>query len=379
MTKTDDTQRRGRGRLWRFWGVLGLLPTIVPQSGCFTAHYLGQQAVGQLSLLRARRHVSEVLADPATSPKVRERLTLAMAARQFGIEYLGLRGGAEFTRYVDTGGPVAYNLTVAHKDALRIVRWKFPLVGTVPYLGFFKRADAEVEIKKLKEQGFDVYLRPVGAYSTLGYLLSPIYASMIQGEGEAGEVHAVETLLHEMAHSTAYLRSASELNESFASLVGVKGAALFFKLRGEAAMSARVEQLAAEEEKQAQAFSAWFQPALAELRAFYESAQKAGLPKAEILVQREAAFEKLRQSYRAAFPTGPRYHRLAEGPINNALVLSFGVYHSNAAFQEALLDSVDGDISAYVQLYKQAEGRSDAREFLERRAAAHKATLPLDR
>src|SRR5438105_1928387 len=81
---------------------------------CDTLRYLGRQGLGQLHLLRVRRRVADVIADPATSPALRERLRLVMQARSFGISVLGLRGGAEFTRYVDTGGPVAHNLSAAY-------------------------------------------------------------------------------------------------------------------------------------------------------------------------------------------------------------------------------------------------------------------------
>ena len=141
-----------------------------------------------------------------------------MAARTFGIEELGLRGGAEFTRYVDPGGPVAYNLTVSPKDALTVRSFRFPLVGRVPYLGFFDPRDAKKEAERFANAGFDVYLRPVGAYSTLGYLISPIYRSMLGDFSEAGELRAVETILHEMAHSTVFLPGACSLDRERARL-----------------------------------------------------------------------------------------------------------------------------------------------------------------
>lgn len=355
--------------LQRGWVWLTLLP-LLAESGCFSARYLSQQALGQLHLLRIRRHVDDVLTDPATTPALRERLQLALEARQFGIEVLGLRGGAEFKRFVDTGGPVAYNLTAAPRTAWRILRWRFPLVGTVPYLGFFERRDAMKQAKQLESRGYDVYVRPVGAYSTLGYLISPIYASMLDHPGPEGEVQTVEVILHEMAHSTAYLRSASELNESYATLVGVEGAARFFRERGNATQSAMVHQLAQAEEQRHRAFSAWLEPALKEAAAYYAQAHSEHWPPAEIDRRRADLFAKLQESYRAAFPSGPRYRRLAEGPLNNAVLLSFGVYHRSSDMQQRLLALVDGDLRAYVDLYRRAEKRSDGVVWLRQLAAA---------
>lgn len=355
--------------LRRSWVWLTLLP-LLAESGCFSARYLSQQAWGQLHLLRIRRHVDDVLTDPATPPALRERLQLALEARQFGIDVLGLRGGAEFKRFVDTGGPVAYNLTAAPRSAWRILRWRFPLVGTVPYLGFFDRRDAQKQAKQLEARGYDVYVRPVGAYSTLGYLISPIYASMLDHPGPEGEVQTVEVILHEMAHSTAYLRSASELNESYATLVGVEGAAQFFRERGSAAQSAMVHQLAQAEEQRHRAFSAWLEPALKEAAAYYAEAQRERWPTSDIERRRSDLFSKLQASYRAAFPSGPRYRRLAEGPLNNAVLLSFSVYHRSSDFQQRLLALVDGDLRSFIDLYRQAEKRSDGVKWLRQLAAS---------
>lgn len=340
-----------------------LLPGLLA-SGCFSARYIAQQAGGQLHLLRSRRPVSSVLADPNTPLFVRQRLELVMAARQFGIDTYGLSGGGEFTRYVDPGGPVAYNLSVAHSDRFALLTWTFPLVGRVPYLGFFDKADAQAQARKYQQDGYDVELRSVSAYSTLGYFLSPIYASMIDDPGPAGEVRAVETILHEMTHTTAYLRSASELNESFATVVGIEGAAQFFRQRGSLAQSALVRQLADEDEARHKVFSTWLVGALRTAQEFYQQAAANHHPPAQILRAREALFAQLQASYRATFPTGPRYKKLAEGPINNALLLSFGVYHSSADFQKRLLRSVGGDLRAFVALYRRAQARSDGAAWL---------------
>ena len=348
-------------------------------SGCSTLGYLSQQAAGQLHLLRIRRPVEEVIADPATPPALKERLELALKARQFGIDALGLRGGAEFTRYVDPGGPVAYNLTAAEKTSLRLRRWRFPLVGTVPYLGFFKKEDAEAESRRLTAAGFDVYIRSVGGYSTLGYLLSPIYASMVSDPGPEGEVRTVEVVLHEMAHSTAYLTSASELNESYATLVGVQGAARFFREQGNAAAGALCVRLAAEQEERNRRFSDWLRPAMQRVKDFYDAAHAEHQPPDRILREREELYTRLQNSYRATFPSGPRYKRLADGPLNNAVLLSFGVYHSPGRLQQELLDSVDGDLRAFVDLYRQAQDRTDGPRWLSERAAEYRATLPADR
>lgn len=356
-------------------GGRALLLLAAVQSGCFGVRYVAQQAGGQLNLLRSRRHVDDVMRDPATPAATKTKLSLALEARRFGIEQLGLRGGAEFTRYVDPGGPVAYNLVAAEATRLRNLSWRFPFVGRVPYLGFFKRDDAAATARDLRARGYDVDVRSVGAYSTLGYFISPIYASMLDDDSPAGEVRTVETILHEMAHSTVWLPG-SDLNESFASLVGVQGAARFFRERGEVAQSEMAISLAQDQERRARTFSAWFAPAMAKVRAFYDRAEREGWPRERILTERQTAFNELMESYRAAFPTGPRHKRLAEGPINNALLLSFGVYHGSDHVQDDLLASVDGDLRAFVGLYKRALRDGDGTAWLRQLVADYRRTLP---
>ena len=130
----------------------------------------------------AELELQAMLGDPAVPETTKERLRLAMAARDFGIKVLGLRGGDAYTRYLETNGkPVAWNVSAAPKDRLRAVMYKFPITGRVPYLGFFKEADARREEARLNALDLDVYVRGVSGYSTLGITSDPIYSSMLEG------------------------------------------------------------------------------------------------------------------------------------------------------------------------------------------------------
>jgi predicted aminopeptidase len=326
-----------------------VVAALVAAAGCWSGRYLAQQGVGQLGLLRARRRVSEVLSDPAVDADTKRRLRLAMAARDFGIEVLGLRGGDAYTRYLDMGGrPVAWNVTAAEKDRLRLHLNRFPIVGAIPYLGFFREADAQAEAARLEALGLDVYVRGVAGYSTLGMTSDPIYSSMIDGE----EARIVEVMLHEMLHGTLYLPGHSDWNESLATFVGLEGAAEFLSARGDPNDATRLLADARELERDQEAFSRFLGPVLDELRALYAGP----LGRAEKLKAREAVFARAQAEYLKRFPPPPgkRPGAFARRPLNNAVLLSYDVYHAATPEHRRLFARVGSNLAAFIRLYKYA-------------------------
>ena len=319
-------------------------------SGCWSGGYLAKQGVGQLKLLRARRKISDVLADPITPAELRRRLKLAEAARQFGIDELGLRGGDGFTRFVDShGAPIAWNLTAAPKDKLEAHLNRFPIVGVIPYLGFFEEADAAREAKRLRDEGLDVYVRPVAGYSTLGITSDPIYSSMLDG----GDARIVEVTLHEMTHATVYLPGHSEWNESMATLVGIQGASAFFAAHGDAESAAKMEAESRERERDQETFARFLEPVVRELEALYASPQ---LTKAQKIAQREPIFARAKQRFLQLFPIPPGHKpgAFTAQPLNNAVLISFLVYHQSTPEHRRQLLRLHGDLRALIALYKHA-------------------------
>jgi predicted aminopeptidase len=380
--------------------LVALALCAVGQAGCFEVRYLAREGVDLLKLMRARRDVSEVIADPETPHFVKQRLRLAMQARQFGIEVLGLHGGADFTRYVDTHGHLGYNLTVAESTRLRLVTWGG---GRVPYLGFLTRETALATKAHFERAGYDTALRDIDAFSGMGVILSPIYSDTISTPGPVGELRTVENVLHEMAHCTVPFFTATELNEPFATVVGHHGAAMFFRLRERDSLlpspQAPLARVARGQASREGALSTWLRGALIKLAAFYRQAAAAHLPTAEILRRREEVFRLLQEDYRRTFP-GPRYKILAEGPLNNAELLSLGVYLAPGAerlgedkkeaaagaavrrggnLQQDLLAAMGGDVRAYISLYKKAAEGNEPIVYLRRIASDYRHEMGLDK
>jgi predicted aminopeptidase len=331
-----------------------LLALALGQAGCWTTAYLAQQGVGQLRIMHSRRRISEVLGDPGVDQELKRRLRLAVAARTFGVEVLGLRDGDAYTRFVDLHGrPLAWNVWAAPKDQLKAVRHHFAIAGDVPYLGYFRERDARREEAKLRARGYDTFLGEVSGYSTLGVTSDPVFSSMLEGS----DAHIVEVTLHEMLHGTAYLPGHSAWNESLATFVGLHGAALFFRITSGEAGAQKVFAEAAARERMSQRFSQFLDPVLKELEALYASNRSFD----EKVRLREEVFTRAQQRFVELFPPQPGKPRgaFARQPLNNAVLVANATYHRATPEHERILRMLGGDLGAFVRLYKHAVNDED--------------------
>jgi predicted aminopeptidase len=190
-------------------------------TGCAQIGYLSQSVSGHLSLVAAARPVSEWLADPSTPPELRARLELSQRIRDFAVTELQLPDNASYRRYADLGRRAAvWNVVAAPELSLELKTWCFPVVGCVGYRGYFDQAAADRAAQPLREQGLEVQVYGVPAYSTLGKLPGPYFADPLlntflsYSEGELARL-----IIHELAHQVAFAPDDTVFNESFATAV----------------------------------------------------------------------------------------------------------------------------------------------------------------
>jgi predicted aminopeptidase len=197
-------------------------------SGC----YLGHVAAGQARLLWARQPIEEVVRDPATPDALRQQLERVLAVRGFAAG-LGLDVRGRYRHYAPWPGDQVVTTVVATRPGeLDAAGFWFPIVGRVPYKGYFDAVRARAEAQRLSQRGLDVCTVGVRAYSTLGWFDDPVTGPMLrQSEGAL-----VETLLHELVHATAFVPGDAQLNEGVASFLGEEASVRFFEReRGELA------------------------------------------------------------------------------------------------------------------------------------------------
>jgi predicted aminopeptidase len=203
-----------------------------------TACYLSRGAWEEAKILRRREPIPDVIRSAGTPSAIREKLKVVLAAREYAKDSLKLKTKDSFTTYSrldhDT---LVLVVSAAYRDTLKPYTWWFPIVGTVPYKGYFDFGAAQRDAKKLLDEGFDVYVRPSDAFSTLGFFNDPLLNTTLR----ADSLTLANTVIHEVTHNTFYAAGQAPFNESFAMFVGARGAAGFFRSRRQEQAAQRVE------------------------------------------------------------------------------------------------------------------------------------------
>jgi predicted aminopeptidase len=334
----------------------------LPLASCATLGYYAQAVRGEAALLAARRPIDRMLADPAVDAGLKARLRLAQDARAFASAALGLPRNRSFTRYADLGRPYAvWNLFAAPEFSLEPLRHCFPFAGCVAYRGYFDRAGAEAEARRLGARGFDTWIGGVTAYSTLGWFADPILNTMLGEDDDA----LAATIFHELAHQELYVKDDDEFNESFAGFVEREGLCQWRAARG----LPPPDQAAA---RRAEQFEALIAATRERLRALYAST----LPPTEMRSRKHDEIERLRADYRrlrdGAWGGRGDYDGWIAGEINNAALVPFALYRRWLGSFAALYKMRHDDWAAFHAAARELARLDPAarRRALERLAAA---------
>ena len=301
-------------------------------SGCYYGHLLK----GQVELLSAREPIAELIASPATDPALRRKLERALDARRFATRELGLPDNDSYTTYADLGRPYAvWNVFAAPELSVQAHEWCYPMLGCLAYRGFYDPQRAQAEAQALREQGFDVFVAGIGAYSTLGWFDDPLLNTMHGGEDEIAG-----TIFHELAHQVEFAGGDTAFNESFANFVEQEGLRRYLRAAPELAQAAQRRQ-----EREA-AFTALMLAGRVRLEAAYAGSGTDD----EKREAKRVEFERLRQDY-AALKQGwggeGSYDGWIAGEPNNARLLPFGLYNQWVPAFAALFRAENGDWKAF--------------------------------
>ncbi len=179
--------------------------------------YGARMGAGQFKIIWNAKPVEEFLADPNFPDSLKSKLHLIGEVRRFAIDSLGLKDTKNYkTLFDQKDEELMWVVQACEAFELKPKLWNYPIVGSMPYKGFFEKEKAIDEAKNLKEQGFDVSVRNPGGWSTLGWFTDPILSNMLKrSEGDLASL-----ILHEMVHSTIFIKGNADYNENLASFIG---------------------------------------------------------------------------------------------------------------------------------------------------------------
>ncbi len=317
--------------------LLSCSPTYVLRAGWEEARILAE-----------RRDIQDVLEDPAIDLEIKRKLSLVREVRVFAERRLGLDSGRSFRSFTATNkDTLVMVVSAAPEFELRWKTWWFPIVGRLPYKGFFNFADAEREADRLASQGYDTYVRPSAAFSTLGWFPDPVLTPALRGD----ELSIAETVIHEITHTTFFARGQAQFNESFANFVGHRGTIEFFcDARGDAEPCRRAE----ERWHDARVFGEFFQSVRVPLEELYASqlpSEEMRRTKQEII---EAAVQRFESRVIPDLRSG-QYRGLDAGTIDNAWLLSRLLYYERLEDFEALYTRL-GSLKRTVEVLTESAG-----------------------
>ena len=183
-----------------------------------------RQGRGQLNIVWNAEPAENFLNDPQFPDSLKSKLRLINEVRKYAIDSLGLKDTENYkTLYDQKGEEIMWVVTASEPFRLKAKEWTFPILGAVPYKGFFDKDLALALREELQKEGWDVSIRNPGGWSTLGWFTDPILSKML----ERSEGDLANLIIHEMSHSTIFVKDSIDFNENLATFIGDRGAEMF--------------------------------------------------------------------------------------------------------------------------------------------------------
>ena len=309
--------------------ILLILTVSVFLVGC-SPTYVIRAAYEQGKILLARDSIQDIVREEKVDPKLKEKLQLALDAREFATA-MGLQVGGAFLDYVDVEKDVLTWVVVgARKDSFELYTYWFPIVGRVPYKGFFERDDAQAEKSYLEDRGYETFIRGAETFSTLGWFDDPLFSTTIKRT----PIHIVNTIIHESVHSTLWIKGSVSFNESLANFVATEATVGFFQKYSGSILSSELGQRLEEQAKRSAVYQYEFASMIGELYTkLSDLYTRRELTLEQKLAQRNAVFSAIVPRFREQYP-----FMTALAEINNAEIVQYALYVKDLELFRKLYD-----------------------------------------
>jgi predicted aminopeptidase len=327
-------------------------------SGCSSqAGYLLKQGAALLHYSTGARSVQAMMADPSTPADTREFLLRVQEIRRFAAQEVGLASNDNYSRYKEIDRDHLVDVVQACDAAsFDVYQWSYPFLGRLPYRGYYDRADAEAEAARLKKEGYDVIVRPVDAFSTLGFLKDPLYSFM----KHYPPFEIASLIIHEQTHATLFLKGQPDFNEEMASFVGDEGA--FEWLRAKYGEDSAEYRAAVDAQADSERFVSLLQDLAARLSPVYSS----NVSRDEKLAEKKKIMDEFRRGLTDVAAPGFRtdaYTHLEKIPLNNAYLSLYRLYTSDVPLlRRWFLERCGGKLASFMASMKELAVHGDVKK-----------------
>lgn len=311
-----------------------------------------QQGLGQLEMVRNAVPIDDLLKDPEYPDSLKQKLLLIKEIRRYAIDSLHLKDSKNYNAVYDLKGrPTAYVVQACEKYRIKKYLWDFPVVGKLPYKGFFDEEDAKREVAWLEKHGYDARIAHPSGWSTMGWFTDPVLSSMLRrSEGELADL-----IIHELTHSTVFVKNNSELNENIADYVGENGAKKYLasKYGDTSAVLFNYSAMITDNEKMAM----YFLYGAHQLDSLYQSDDFASLPDTEKDTLKVAMIQEIINNLDTVKFVSFKPQRIMNGRlknINNTFFTSYMTYYNRKdSLRIECRRDYNGDFMRHLESFKE--------------------------
>lgn len=276
-------------------------------------NYLLTQGFQQGAVYLHAKDIDQLLKGNTLSEDERRYLSISKSVLEYAENKLLMDSKGAYQKYTKLDREaVTWVVVAAPRDEVRPFLFSYPIMGDLPYRGYFKKSSADEYARYLEDhENLDVYVRPVPAYSSTGWLPDPVLSTMF-----SNELDFVETLLHELVHLQFFLPGEAMFNEAFATWYAEKATIKYLTDNPSNLFNSKK---ALANYRQLLDRSATFAKLNKQVRELAKNAYASS--ELSLEQKRDSFFQKVRNLYAEA-----GFERVASGTWNNARIASMSTY-----------------------------------------------------
>lgn len=321
-----------------------ILTLVLSVSSCY---YLKQGSY-LLTQNSSARPIKALLKNPNLSKEEREFFLLVEEIRAFAHAELSLKDSNNYTQYVLLDRDYLASVVQACKDdAFVPYLWDYPFLGKMPYKGFYEVADAEAEALALKKANYDVIIRKVDAFSTLGFFSDPVFSFF----KDYSVYRLAELICHEETHATIFVQNENQFNEELATFAGRQAALLFIEKKYGLESNEYAEAI--ESEGDAVLYVNFLKNAALRFDTIYSSE----LSREEKLKQKSELLNMIEKEYEVYASTVYKtegYKQSKLGKVNNAYFELYRLYEGESEdYSKFFVNVCDSDFKKFIKTVKE--------------------------